>query len=549
MVPLTRKPSFPPPAPPPSHCQHKRNFRLTPEDLQVLHLQPPADIWEPQFPTHATDFLLERPSTPFPRTPSPSLSSEYDGDIIEQFPLPIRLRSLSENLLPDSRGRPPPSPPPSIAASASASPSTPAKLSIPWSVYGATVATTAMSRSRSPSPRPASHPSSCYELQREPSPLLPPPTGQPPAHRSKFHPRAVFGFSKAARRSNPQLSEASARPETGEGRQQLWLEREFRVAQEKGKGGIARQSLAQDRVKEIVHTRVTALLQGRLPPGEDRMSILSACARACERGGLDFSTVLQETSIEGHSPIYWAIVNRDVGSGSRGLEPDSLVAAILAACRPLSPDSLAAIRVACTMASDNVLLQELFRLIPPLSHISTRDALLLSPANEEDRVDVDEKRNGTGSWSALIKIPRFRLRMRVCGSVSVEFIASGVFCFLFVYLVTLTLLPGRMWILTFSAVTETLPGGRTENRWYLSLELEGQSPPTAVNATFLILGAPGATGDGYSDELARSIQLCPPMSELSSGHDKGINIRVDDGPIGPYLLNEFVGTICAANPN
>jgi hypothetical protein len=208
----------------------------------------------------------------------------------------------------------------------------------------------------------------------------------------------------------------------------------MRDSREKGMEDIAPPSLPQGRVKELVQTRVTALLQGRLSPGDDRMSTLSACGRACKRGGLDFSTVLQEASIEGHPPIYWAIVNRDVASGSRGLEPDSLVAAILAACRPLSPASLAAIRVACTMASDNVLLQELFRLIPPLSHISTRDALLLSPANEEDRVDVDEMRNGTGSWVALIKIPRFRLRMRVCGSVSVEFIASGVFCFLFAYL-------------------------------------------------------------------------------------------------------------------
>ncbi len=194
-------------------------------------------------------------------------------------------------------------------------------------------------------------------------------------------------------------------------------------------GETGRQGLAQDRAKEIVQTRVMALLQGRLPPGEDRTSILSACAQACESGGLDLSTVLQEMSIEGHPPIYWAIVNRDVASGSRGLVPDSLVADLLAACRPLSPASLTAIRVACTMASDNVLLQELFRYIPPLSHISTRDALLLGPAKEEDRIDVDEKRNGTAAWVALIKIPRFRLRMRVCGSVSVEFIASGVFCF------------------------------------------------------------------------------------------------------------------------
>jgi hypothetical protein len=488
----------------------------------------------------ASAFFLERPSSPLPRTPSPSLSSEVDEDIIEQFPLPTRLRCLSENFLPESRGRPPPSPPPSIAASASASASASAYYSVPWSVYGATVAPAAISRPSSP--RPVSH-SDSYVQPRQPSPLLPPPTGPPSPHRSKFHPLTVFGLNKAARRSNPQLSEASARPESGERRQQLWLERGIQAAKERGAGEVARQSLAQDKVKEMVQTRITGLLQGRLPPGEDRMSTLSGCARACERGGLDFSTVLQETSIEGHPPIYWAIINRDVASGSRTLEPDSLVAAILAACRPLSPASLADIRVACTMVSDNVLLQELFRLIPPLSHISTRDALLLSPANEEDRVDIEEKRNGTGSWVALVKIPRFRLRMRVCGSVSVEFIASGAFCFLFAYLATLTLLPGRMWILTFSTVTEALPGGRTENRWYLSLELEGQSPPTAVNATFLVLGTPGATEDNYSDELARSIQLCPPMSELYPGQGKGINIRVDDGPIGPYLLNEFVGTI------
>jgi len=113
------------------------------------------------------------------------------------------------------------------------------------------------------------------------------------------------------------------------------------------------------------------------------------------------------------------------------------------------------------------------------------------------------------------------LRMRVCEAVSVKFIASG-----------------RMWILTFSARNETLPGGRTESRWYLSLELEGLSPPTPVNATFLVSGTPETMGDSYCDELARSIQLCPPMSELSAGNDKAIKIRVDDGPIGPYLLNE-----------
>jgi hypothetical protein len=434
MLPLTRMPSFPPPVPPPpsANCLLKRNYRLTTEDLEVLHLQPPADILESR---NGPEFLMmARPNTPFPRTPSPSLSSEVDGgeeDIIEQFPLPNRLRCLSENYLSESRGRPPPSPPPSIATSKHISPLDPAYYSVPWSVYGPPVTTSAVSRPSSPRPVSRSSRSDSYHAAqpREPPPPLPPLTDQHPVHRSKFHPLTVLGMSKAARQSNPQLSGSEASPlsESGERRQQLWLERGLRTPQEKKIREIVPQSLSQDKVKEVVQTRVTGMLQGRLVPGEDRISTLAACARACERGGLDFSTVLQETSIEGHPPIYWAIVNRDVSSGSRGLEPDSLVAVILAACRPLSPASLAAIRVACTMASDNVLLQELFRLIPPLSHISTRDALLLSPANEEDRVDIDEMRNGTGSWVALIKIPRFRLRMRVCGSVSVEFIASGAF--------------------------------------------------------------------------------------------------------------------------
>jgi hypothetical protein len=199
-----------------------------------------------------------------------------------------------------------------------------------------------------------------------------------------------------------------------------------RVAHKRELDEIARRTSAQELAKEYVQTVIETMLQGKLPPDDERASILSACAQACEKDDLDLSTVLQEISIVGYPPIYWAIVNRPVAAEGSGVAPDSLVLALLNACRPLSPATLAAIRVACMVSSDNVLLQRLFRSVPQLSPISTRDALLLGPANEEDRVDVEEKRNGTGSWVALIKIPRFRLRMRVCQTVSVEFIASGV---------------------------------------------------------------------------------------------------------------------------
>jgi hypothetical protein len=428
MIPLSRKPSFPPPPPPPYH--HKRNFKLTSEDLQVLGLQaPPTIITQPQPRRHAAA-LIERPSTPLPRTPSPSLSSVVDVDIAGLHVFSSRPRSLSQghSFVPESRGRPPPSPPQSISPSTSASP--PSASTSPSSYFPVPRSPPEATRPTA-APWPASHSDDDYVQPPEAHHhlSLPSSTGQIPANRSRFRSLATLGLSRAARQATTQITEAAARQAADERRHHLDEERERRVTQVREKEEVARQILAQDRAKEDVRTRVMILLQGRLPPGEDRRSTLSACAQACDGEGLDLSTVLQEMSIEGYPPIYWAIVNRSVAS-ERGMAPDSLMAALLAACRPLSPATLTAIRVACTMASDNVLLQQLFRLIPPLSHISTRDALLLGPANEEDRVDVDEKRNGTGSWVALIKIPRFRLRMRVCQSVSVEFIASGMLCFL-----------------------------------------------------------------------------------------------------------------------
>ena len=83
--------------------------------------------------------------------------------------------------------------------------------------------------------------------------------------------------------------------------------------------------------------------------------------------------------------------------------------------------------------------------------------------------------------------------------------------------------------------------GRTENKWYLSLELGDKSPPTTVNASLVILGALD-TEDGDADD-SHAINLCPAMTELSAGRDKAIRIRLDDSPIGLQLLNEFVG-IC-----
>jgi hypothetical protein len=168
------------------------------------------------------------------------------------------------------------------------------------------------------------------------------------------------------------------------------------------------------------------LLSSRPPPDEERSSILSTCVQECELGGLDLSTVLQEMIIGGYPPIYWAIVNRAVASENGDVTRDSLIFALLDACRPLSSATVDNIRLACMRTSDNVLLQQLLKDMPPLSPLSAKDVLLLGPHNLRDHVDVQEKVHGTGSLSFVvyIKMPRFRLRLRILNTLAVEFVAS-----------------------------------------------------------------------------------------------------------------------------
>ncbi|KAH9956438.1 hypothetical protein BC827DRAFT_758514 [Russula dissimulans] len=505
MIPISRKPSFPPPPPPP--YQQKRSFRLPgEEDLHSLGLLPTASRSrpprDPPIRLEVSPPSLQRASTPMP---------VVNADADERIPGPSRPRSLSasQSLVSETQrsSAPPPLPP-----STSAGPSAFAYAPVPHFSHSATAV--------APAPLLLSQLSIHSDPERHGQLSEPPtlsPLGHSPISRPKFRPFAALGLSRTRGPATGQITDVAE-----EKRQLTAEERERQAAKDRQQEAIARQASAQDMARDNVRTLVEALLRGRLPPDDERDTILSACAQECESENLDLSTVLQEMLIAGQPPIYWAIVNRAVAPESTRMAPDSLVFALLKACRPFSPATIATIREACMTASDNALLQRLFRSIPQLSHISTRDALLLGPANEEDRVDVEEKRDATASWVASIKIPRFRLRMRVSQSVSVEFVASG-----------------RIWILAFSAAVETMPDGRTENRWYVSLQLGDKSPPTTVNASLIISGALD-TEEGDAGDLHNTINLCAPMSELSPGRDKAIRIRLDDSPIGLQLLNEFV---------
>ncbi|KAH9003550.1 hypothetical protein EDB86DRAFT_3039830 [Lactarius hatsudake] len=314
-----------------------------------------------------------------------------------------------------------------------------------------------------------------------------------------------------------------------------------------------RLATAQEEAKTHVQLYLQSFLSSDPPSDEELSTTFLTCAEACKVVGLEFAAVLQEPLIEEQLPIYWAILNRPTAYGTVRAAYDRFVFALLAASQPLSPSTHAAVRLACTTTSDNKLLQRLFRHVPELSLVSLNDAKLLAPLNDTDVVEVMETREGTGTFVAHIRILRFRLRMRASNCVVVEFVASGAYfsCACKTYPLA-HFYAERIWALRFSVVVETSTDGRPESKWLLALELGEQSQVVAVDADLFIEGSTLQPLDNrdFEDPLL-CVSFSPTTSELWPGRDNGITVRLDDGPMGPHLLNESSilvdshGTLCA----
>ncbi|KAF8499554.1 hypothetical protein F5888DRAFT_1610695 [Russula emetica] len=113
--------------------------------------------------------------------------------------------------------------------------------------------------------------------------------------------------------------------------------------------------------------------QARPSERAEWLSLLSDCADTCNAQGLSFSALLQEPFVEGHLPVYWAILKRppaaaaavakrpktDYTSPASNSDPDALVLAILDASHPINAASVADARLACVTVSDYGLLVRL----------------------------------------------------------------------------------------------------------------------------------------------------------------------------------------------
>jgi hypothetical protein len=156
------------------------------------------------------------------------------------------------------------------------------------------------------------------------------------------------------------------------------------------------------------------------------IGILESCVEACASYNLSFSSLLQEKSIEDHTPLYWAIVKRPpetIHQDDQGEVPDFLTI-LLSFSGPLNPETISEMRLACLLTSDQALFQRL-RLSPEFSPLSGTDEILLGASMPPDEITVSDVQGDEGAFVVNFGIVQFQQRMRVSKQVGLEFIARG----------------------------------------------------------------------------------------------------------------------------
>jgi hypothetical protein len=102
-----------------------------------------------------------------------------------------------------------------------------------------------------------------------------------------------------------------------------------------------------EQVRSTTQDFLHNLLSQARPSEHEWLSLLSNCADTCNAQGLSFSALLQGPFVEGHLPVYWAILKRlpaakaDHPSPASSSDPDALVLAILDASLPINAASVA----------------------------------------------------------------------------------------------------------------------------------------------------------------------------------------------------------------
>ncbi|KAJ8457036.1 hypothetical protein ONZ45_g18477 [Pleurotus djamor] len=168
---------------------------------------------------------------------------------------------------------------------------------------------------------------------------------------------------------------------------------------------------------------------------QSAVGVLESCADACTAYDLSLSKILQERSIEEHTPLYWAIVKRPPEDGiDENAQILDLLIALLSFASPLAPLTVSEVRLACLITSDQKLFQRL-RLSPEFSPLSGSDQIILGGSIPPDEITVEDMVGDDAAFAVNVCVIQFQKRMQVSREIKLEFIArSRMWCLAFLVL-------------------------------------------------------------------------------------------------------------------
>ncbi|TFK32424.1 hypothetical protein BDQ12DRAFT_501938 [Crucibulum laeve] len=268
----------------------------------------------------------------------------------------------------------------------------------------------------------------------------------------------------------------------------------------KGKGRANWFTFGTSRTAREVRTTVLGLMRDlvreHLNQSPAALGILQSCSDVCASHSLSLSRILQEKSIEGHTPLYWAVVKRPQDEeylDGTASSPD-LLTALLTYSVPLTPVTILDVRHACLVTSDQRLFQRL-RLSPEFSPVSAVDEMLLGGSIPPDDIEVEDVPGNEGAFAVNFEIVQFQKRMMVGKEIALEFIARG-----------------RLWCLRFSVAPMDQSSGPRPGSWCVSLSILENSPPTWIDSRLLV--AEPSSVLAVSPPPLSSSTTSPPISAI-----------------------------------
>ncbi|KAJ6630110.1 hypothetical protein B0H10DRAFT_1985031 [Mycena sp. CBHHK59/15] len=168
----------------------------------------------------------------------------------------------------------------------------------------------------------------------------------------------------------------------------------------------------------------------------------------------------EQSYIEGHTPLYWAIVKRPSDeSKPESFEAPPLIRALLIYSAPLKDTTIKDIRLALAFPKPTT--------VPEFQALSQKDRLLLGDSVPPDKISIGPATRHDAPISVDFEFAHFQKRMRVSHLVKLDFISHA-----------------RMWEISFFVAEGNR--GLTDGQWAARIGLCENSPTTSMSAIYTL---------------------------------------------------------------